>query len=133
MKHASNGVVITTIGNSSTGLLLLGCGAVKRVTSASLIMQERRRDVLSVLECKHEPQLVVDTATANWQVLHASAAAREMIEGLAEDPPLGALWDMFAAAPENEVRTVEPLLSCFCILLFFCPITTYIGAPPAPP
>ncbi|KAK9915639.1 hypothetical protein WJX75_001869 [Coccomyxa subellipsoidea] len=66
---------------------------------------ERRRDVLSVLKCKHEPQLVVDTATANWQVLHASAAAREIIEGLAEDPPLGGLWDMFAAAPENEEET----------------------------
>ena len=46
---------------------------------------------------------MVDTATVNWQVLQANAAAKESIGLVEEGGSLGGLWDLFADAPQTEV------------------------------
>ncbi len=68
-----------------------------------VVVQERRRDLLRTLAPQQEPQLVVDTATVNWQVLQANAAAKESIGLVEEGGLLGGLWDLFAGAPQTEV------------------------------
>lgn len=80
------------------------------LTDTSGALQEQRREAVRALkaETKH-PLMLVDTATANWQVLHVSEAARERIKCLPADCPLGGLWDHIAVQSEKQVtRTFIP-------------------------
>jgi hypothetical protein len=92
------------------------------LTDTSGALQERRREAVRALEAetKH-PLVLVDTATANWQVLHASEIARERIGCLPAGYQLGGLWDHIAVQSEKQVtRTFIPPNEMHIHCLYAC-------------
>ncbi|BDA44376.1 hypothetical protein COCOBI_05-5600 [Coccomyxa sp. Obi] len=75
---------------------------LENMVKASGAMFERRRVVISEAKSRPDPQLVVDTAKASWQVMHVNCAARKIIGELNEGSEMCSLWDLFGAAPESQ-------------------------------